>query len=313
MSTNLSAISPLIRPNERGSAIDLVFRDTDLINFLRSKGRFVQAVGGSPHAWNIQVAGTDTSETYVEGQALPLAGTPSFKSASVSASYFRAVAKVSGHVRDQIARGGTYEDAQQRAILTEEKNLYSRIEAAMLGTTVDFGIASVIDAADLYGGINPAVVTEWASLETNVGGALTASVLNIMYRTLTDSPRGATPDTILASQLQTEKYTNLIGPANSTGLAFRPRDEFGKPYDLGMAKTAALSFNGAEWVPIRLMTNTELYMLDIASGFDIFIQRDLEVTPLAKTNDDQSWQLSTALFPVVANRRKQGKLTGLST
>ena len=61
------------------------------------------------------------------------------------------------------------------------------------------------------------------------------------------------------------------------------------------------------------MTASELYMLDVSSGIELRMQRALEVERLAKTDDDDRIMVSHAWMLKVSNRRKQGKLTGLST
>lgn len=313
MATNLASINPLLRPNDKGPAIDLQFRDTDFLRWLIANGLVVDNAGGAPHTWNLETSDGVTAESFVEGQALAIAGTPVYKQASLLARYERAVQKVTGHVRDQIGRGGTYEDVRARAIEAATMKLMSTSEASLLGSTQDVGIASIIDAVDTYAGLLPATVTEWASLETAVGGALTAGVLDIMYRTLTDSPRGASPEVIMSGLRQRELYSRIVGSAAGNGFQQNPRAERGLAYDLGIVGTAPVSFNGIPWVPIRLMTASELYMLDVSSGIELRMQRALEVETLAKTDDDERIMVSHAWLLKVANRRKQGKLTGLST
>lgn len=313
MATNLTSINPLIRPNDRGAAIDLQFRDTDFLRWLIANGLVVDNAGGAPHEWNLETDDGITAESFVEGQALGVAGTPVYKKASLSARYERAWDKITGHVRDQIARGGTYEDVRARKIESATKSLMSNSEASLLGSTADVGIASIIDAGDTYAGINPGVVTEWAALETAVGGAQTAGVLDTMYRTLTDSPRGASPEVIMSGLRQRELYSRIVGAVAGTGFQQNPRAEMGMAYDLGIVGTAPVSFNGIPWVPIRLMTASELYMLDVSSGIELRMQRALTLETLAKVDDDERIMASHAWMLVVRNRRKQGKLTGLST
>lgn len=310
MTVNLSSAANLIRPNVQDGITELIFRDTDLLNWFESTGRVRPNDGGAPYLWNIMPSTSNAAEIYVESQGLPTIGQPSYSQASVPAVYFRAFSSNTGHVRDQVSRRGVYADPVQTAIDDATKLLRTKIDDTLAGSTANRGIASIIDSADLYGGIDPATVTQWASLETAVSGALTIAVLNTMYRTLTDTPRGANPDTVLANINQLLNYGNLFGYASSSARS-QPRQDMGKPYDLGIMKTL-MSFNGAEFVGIRSLANSELYMLDAASGIELREQRALTVEPLAKTNDDNTLMASQALIPVVYNRRKQGKLTGVT-
>lgn len=310
MTVNLASSANLIRPNVEPEVTDLVFRNTDLLNWFEQGGRVKKNDGGAPYIWNILTSTTATAEIYVESQGLPVPGQPAYSQASVPAVYFRALTANTGHARDQVARKGVYADPIQTAIDDALKTLRTLIDNTLAGSVANRGLASIVDSGDLYGGLDPAVVTQWASLETAVGGALTIAVLNTMYRTLTDSPRGATPDVILANINQLLNYGNLFGFASSNARS-QPRQDMGKPYDLGIMKEA-MSFNGAPFVGIRSLTNTELYMLDAESGIELREQRELLVEPLPKTNDDDKMMMSRALVPVVRNRRKQGKLTGVT-
>lgn len=310
MTVNLASAANLIRPNVEEGVTDLVFRNTDLLNWFEEGGRIKGNDGGAPYIWNILTSTTAAAEIYVESQGLPTPGQPAYSQASVPAVYFRAVTANTGHARDQVARKGVYADPIETAIDDALKTMRSLIDSTLAGSVANRGIASIIDAADLYGGLDPSVVTQWASLETPVGGALTITVLNTMYRTLTDSPRGSMPDVVLCNINQMLNYGNLFGFASSSARSL-PRQDMGKPYDLGIMREA-MSFNGAPFVGIRSLTNTELYMLDSDSGIELREQRALLVEPLPKTNDDDRLMMSRALIPVVRNRRKQGKLTGVT-
>ncbi|MBL0219655.1 MAG: hypothetical protein IPQ07_38045 [Myxococcales bacterium] len=289
---------------------DLVFRNTDLLSWFENSGRVKPNDGGAPFEWNILASTSNSAEIYVESQGLPTIGQPDFKRASVPAVYFRAFNANTGHIRDQVARKGVYANPIQTAVDDALKQLRTLIDSTLAGSAANRGIASIIDAGDVYGGLDPATVTQWAALETAVGGAMTIAVLNTLYRTLTDSPRGANPDTVLANINQLLNYGNLFGFASSSARS-QPRQDMGKPYDLGIMKTA-MSFNGAEFVGIRSLANSELYMLDAESGIELREQRELQIDRLAKVNDDEQIMASQALVPVVFNRRKHGKLTGVT-
>lgn len=310
MTTDLASSGPLLRPNVEDGVTDLLARDTDLLNWFETRGFVKPNNGGSPYKWNLMTSETATAEIYVEGQALPAPGQPSYSQASVAAVYFRSVVANTGHMQDQVDRGGVYADPIELAIDNATKKLRTLVDQTLAGSAANKGIASIIDADDSYGGLDPALVTPWASLETPVGGAMTITVMDTLFRTLSDSPRSADTDTVLLNTNQAQKYANLFGYA-STAARSLPRGEQGQPYDLGMAKMA-MAHNGAEFVKVRTLANTELYALDSGSGIELREQRMLTVEPMAKVNDDKSLQITWALVPVFKNRRKHGKLTGLT-
>ena len=313
MSTNLSSTSALIRPNIAPGSTDLIFAATDLINFLRSKGLMVANDGGIPVKWQVGDGDNGSAEVFVESQGLPVAGNPTYSQASIAAAkYLRAVAKVTGHVRDQIARGGFVLNAADDALANAIKVLMDLMESTLAGTATDCSIGNAIDSTGTYAGLAAATVTEWASYESAVGGVLTRAALSGMHRDLIDAPRGANPDAILCDLNQVENYVNIVDAASSSFARTNPRAEFGQPYDLGVTKTARVSYQGIEFVPVRSITTTELYMVDIASGFRVLMQRDLEVKKLGETDDDDRSQISLGYVLQVKNRRKHGKLTGVT-
>lgn len=310
MTINLTNSATLIRPNVAQDITDLEFTETDLLNWFESRGYVRPNDGGAPYRWNIKTGSTVTGEIFVEGQGLPTTGVPAYQQASVPAVYVRAFHDDTGHTRDQRDRGGVYQDPIQVAVDLMLKKLRVLIDTTLAGSTANRGLLSIIDSSDAYGGLDPATVTEWASYEVNVGGALALSALNTMWRTLVDTPRGASPTEVLVALLQFERYTSLGGPVSSAA-GYQPRQERGLPFDLGMMREMA-GFNGAGFTPIRSLATSELLMLDPSDGIELREQRALKVEPLAKTNDNEITMASRAVVPVVRNRRKQGKLTGLT-
>lgn len=309
---NTTSSSQLHRPNVAPDLTDLQFTETDLLNWFESRGYVRPNDGGSPYQWNIKTGTTIAAEIYTEGQGLPAPGTPRYTAASVAAFYARVIISNSGHERDQVRLRGVYQDPIAVGVDNALKMLRVLLDSTLAGSSANRGILSAVDSGDVYGGIDPAIVTNWASYEVNVGGALALAALNTMWRTMVDTPRGANPTDVLVSLLQFQRYTDLGGPA-ATGTQFPTRRDNadGLPFDLGMMRQMA-SFNGVPWTPIRSLATSELIMVDPADGFELREQRPLEVEKLARLNDDDVQQMSRALVLVIRNRYKQAKLTGLT-
>lgn len=304
MGATVTTISPLLRPNVSGASASLVYQGTDFINWLRSKGRFVAKIGGAPFRWNLATAENTSGEIYVENQALPAAGNRSYAQAVLQAFYARAVASVTGHVMDNQRNGGVYEDPEQAELASATREMFLEVEDALLGST--YGMPLVIDAGDTYAALDPAVYTAWAATETAVGGALSYAVLDTLYQTLVS--KGSIPSDILADINQKQRYADLalIGAQLAQQRLVTGVD--------GGSMQGVVAYNGIPFTAITRMTNSELYMLDVNSGtFQASVHRDVEVKPLAITNDNQSWQVSMALALEVGRRDLQGKLTGLTT
>lgn len=313
MTTTLTNTSALVRPNIAPGTTDLIFQGTDLVNFFRDRGRFMPNAGGVPIKWQVGDGDNGSAEVFVEGQGLPIAGNPTWSQASIAAAkYVRAIAKLTGHVRDQLARGGYLADPTEEAIANAVKALMALVDSTLAGTATDASLGNAIDSSGTYAGLSASTVTEWASYESAVGGVLTRGVLSTMHRSLIDEPRGANPDTILCDLNQVENYVNLVDPASSSFGRMSPRAEFGMPFDIGVAKTAPVSYQGIPFVPCRSITTTEIFMLDMSSGVEVLLQRDLEVRKLSETDDDDRSQVSLGYLLKVNNRRKHGKLTGVT-
>lgn len=313
MTVTLSNSSTLIRPNVVGGITDLRGRPTDLLDWFERRGAVRMNDGGSPHKWLILPSSTNAAETYVEGQALGAIGQPTYGMASISPTYQRSAVQTTGHVRDQIARGGYYPSADPDAAAIESatKDLRVAVDSALAGSVADTGLASIVDAGDTYAGIAPGSVSQWASLETAVGGAMSISVMEAMYLALTNAPRGAMPTDVLVSLEQLLRYTGLFGYTNATAARTNPRAEAGRPYDVGMGNQLC-SFNGVPFTSVRSLATGELYMLDTSEGFDVLEQRQTSTEVLRLAPDQETLVVSRAWLPVVTNRRTQGKLTGLT-
>lgn len=239
-------------------------------------------------------------------------GTPSYAEASLtSAKMVRTIAQVTGHVLDQQRLRGFYEDPAEEALASATAALMTGTEGVLLGSEANHSLAAAVDSADVYASLDPATYTKWASVETAVSGALSETVLKTAYRTLTDPPRGARPDRILSGSTQLDRYLAILGPS-ATNVQAQPRQDQGRPYDLGMRNERA-SYNGIPWSLVRGMTASELYMLDIASGVEVRFQRDVETKLLASTDDSTRYQISQGFILKITDRYRHAKLTGLTT
>jgi hypothetical protein len=304
--------SYLIRPNiQEGAPTDLTFRRKDFFDFMRSAGRVRPWTGSYPMKWNLTTVGNASAELFVENQALSLPGKRTFAQASLSPWYARAVAAVTGHVMDQIQKGGTFEDLLEGELADALKAIFYLCETTLVGSAQDKGIASIIDDADVMAGLDPAVTTLWKSLETGSIGTLDIADMQTFYLNLTDTPRGADPSAILGPMNQQRNYGNIAGPAATTSLA-RYDINAGKPYDLGVMRNG-MAFNGVPIVPIRSILSSELYWFDFVNDDpSIYMMRDIQTEELGKRNDNKEYVLSLGLVLKVPNRRMHGKMTGIT-
>lgn len=311
MSLTTSTGQVFIRPNVQIGAVDNVFRNTDLINFLAANGRVVDAPGSSPFKWNVIDAANAQAAVFAEGDALTTFGNQSYVQASQPAFYVRAAGGESGHMRDNRVKGGTYEDVRALEIAKATEDMWKIMEDQLLGSTTDVGIASIIDSGTTYAGIAPGSYTSWVSVETALGGVLTVSALQDLYETLATTPYGATPTHLLMPQNQVTNYVNVAGAPGAANSAFRIQPGVqGGAFDAGVVHPL-ITFNGLPVVAIRGMTATEAYMVDV-SKLDLLIHRQPEVREIARTNDDDRFMVSVAGCLRASRRKSFGKLTGIT-
>jgi len=316
---NSGISSSLVRPNVVGSAADLPFRDTALLNALRERGRVSQSGGSSPIVWNLITAANTATEVYVEAQALPVAGRQTYAQASLAVFYTRAVAGHSGHVNDQVRNRGTYEDVLAIEIQKATADMFDLVEQTLWNATQDQGLASIIDSSGTYAGINSATTTIWASRETAVGGAHSITMLEDLYEDLINSTsgsvaRGARPSIIFTAPNQVTNHVRTTGASATTSLIrFVPPSMSGQKFDMGNMVTpqGGVSWNGIPIVATPRTTTTELYMMEL-EDIELVVHRDVTVEKMGKTNDDETTVVSFACALKVTSRNKHGKLTGVT-
>lgn len=317
MSLTTTVGLPFIKPNVQIGAVDSVFRDTDLINFLAANGRVVDAPGSSPFKWNVIDAANAQAAVFAEGDALTTFGNQSYVQASQPAFYVRAAGGESGHMRDNRIKGGTYEDVRALEIAKATSDAWKIIEDQLLGSTTDVGIASIIDSGTTYAGIAPGSYTSWVSSETALGGVLTVSALQDLYERMVGNDTGtgvfygSSPTHLLMPQNQVTNYVNVAGAPGAANSAFRIQPGVqGGAFDAGVIHPL-ITFNGLPVVPVRGMVSTEIYMVDV-SKLDLLIHRQPEVREIARTNDDDRFMISVAGCLRLSRRKSAGKLTGVT-
>jgi hypothetical protein len=314
MTQSISGIGPLLKPNIIGVPIDLTSRPTDFLSLLNSQNLVKPPAGGTPLKWAVQYSSTSGAEIFVENQALGTNSKRNLAQASLTPFYVRAPIAVTGHVMDQVMAGGTFEDVAQGELDSAIKDAYYLLEQTLLGSTQDRGLASIVDSTGTYAGLDASSYASWASAETAVSGNMTAAVMQDGYETIRSAPYLTRPSVILLPTNQMTNYTSVMGPAaSSTPSRVMLPQQPGQPYDIGLLRVRP-EFNGIPLVEINGMTSTEVYWLDLTNE-NITLQtiRDLRVEKYAKTNDNEQWVVSWGGALKVKSRRRNLKLTGVTT
>lgn len=308
-----SNASVLIRPNVSGGVVDVVSRPVDLFKFFVNNGLVRPSNGSSPFKWNVQTATVSSAETFVEDQALGQVGRRTMVQASVSATYFRATAQVTGHFMDNAMNGGLYDpNAVTAEIQNATMDLTALVDSTLRGSTADIGLLTVVDAADVYAGLNPSSTSQWDSVEEGTS-PMDFAHWQTFYLDQTTPGHNGSPSVYLIAPAGKTKYDNLGGPGSS---AFRV--QLGQTgYDMGIQNQVS-SFNSVPLVPIKSFDANTVMGLDLTTapgdmggfpGVCLVIHRDMRVDQLAKVNDNAAKsQVSLALGVRVAARNRQGKM-----
>jgi hypothetical protein len=308
-----STLSALLRPNVQSEVLDLQFRKTDFFDALRAAGRISDLAGPSPHQWNVVTAVNASIEVFTEGEAPPAAGKQTFAQASLSAFYVRGVAGETGHVRDNRKKGGYYADPFNTEKMLAQADVFYKVESELMGSTADRGIAACIDATGTYASLSQSTYASWASEENGSVGVLSIDAMQGLFEELTTGsvssvPRGAMPTHVLMPTNQITNYLNTVGPGASSGALWRTNA--GQTFDVGLQKSSP-TFNGMTIVPCRLMTTTEVYMVDL-TDIELLIHRDLQVDPILGNPELESYQISAAFLFKIGHRNHHGKMTGVT-
>jgi hypothetical protein len=215
---------------------------------------------------------------------------------------------------DNAMNGGLYDpNAVTAEVQNATMDLTALVDSTLRGSTADIGMLSVIDAADVYAGLNPASTSQWDAVE-DAGGTMDLADWQTFYLDQTTPGHNGTPSVYLIAPAGKTKYDNLGGPGSSSF-----RVQLGQTgYDMGIQNQVS-SFNGVPLVPIKSFDSGTVLGLDLTTapgdmggfpGVCLVIHRDLRVDQLAKVNDNAAkQQVSLALGVRVAARNRQGKMT----
>lgn len=309
----ISTLAALARPNVQPGPVDLLFRKTPFFNLLRQAGRVQDGQGPSPFKWNVVYSG-GTAEIFVEGQALPAVSRQSMATASLDAFYVRGLFGITGHVKDNAAKGGFYDDPAtvERALM--ESDVLKKIEDNLLGSTQDQGIAAIIDSTGTYAGLSQSTYSAWASEENGSISTLNVANLEDLYEELVSAaggssvPRGNPPTHVLMPPNQVTNYIRTIGGSATSGGVLRI--QAGQPFDAGFVRERT-TFQGLPVAEIAGITSAEAYMVDI-NDMTLLVHRDLRIDPVVGSPEEENYQVSTAVCLKVEHRNWHGKMTGIT-
>ncbi len=290
---------------------DGVFNDLVLIKHLVDKNS-VRRAGGASIIVPLRSSKNATAGFYdgfqtisVQPQEELTAAQYKWKQAAVSIS-------VSGR-EERIQNAGQYAvlDLVQSKIKGAEESLKDKINTALFAASpasTDIGsLVTSIDATSQIGDVNSTTYSFWQSTSTSSGSFAAQGMAD--FRTLWSTLEVKMPSAPTDLILTTTAIYNFYEGALTAQQRYAPMDKTGNAsFDALQFRSAPVRYDAACNSGVAYFLNSKVMELDIHSGTD-FIMRDW----VPSINQDAK----TALFMVglelvIKNRRKLGKLTGIT-
>ncbi len=290
---------------------DAVFNDLVLIKYLMDKNQ-VKRSGGTSVIVPIRSSKNTTAGFYDGFGTINV--TPQDELTAAQFKWKQAAASVSVSGREErIQNQGSYAvlDLVQSKIKGAEESLKDTINTALYASspaTTDIGsLVTSIDATSSIGDINSTTYSFWQSTSTSSGSfaAQGLSDMRTLWSTLEVKAPSAPTDLILT----TTSIYNFYEAALQAQQRYTSADKTGNgSFSDLMFRSAPVKYDAACNSGVAYFLNSKCMELDIHTGTD-FIMRDW----VPSINQDAK----TALFMVglelvIRNRRKLGKLTGIT-
>lgn len=290
---------------------DAVFNDLVLIKHLVDKNS-VRRAGGASIIVPIRSAKNTTAGSYDGFETISVTPQDELVAAQYKWKQYAASISVSGR-EERIQNAGQYAvlDLVQSKIKGAEESLKDKINTDLFASSQASGaiqtLVTGIDATTSVGDINSTTYSFWQSTSSSSGSfaAQGLSDMRTLWSTLEVKMPAAPTDLILT----TTTIYNYYEAALQAQQRYAPADKTGNAsFDALQFRSAPVRYDAASNSGVMYFLNSKCMELVIHSGTD-FIMRDW----VPSINQDAK----TALFMVglelvIKNRRKLGKLTGVT-
>ncbi len=311
MASTVTTTANAIRQKYEPGVVEAVFYNDALMG-LTSNGRRVFPVldsgGDTAHRWHVHSAASSSTETYVEGQVQPLAGSQTYTRPALGYTWVRHLVQITGHARAAV-RGGWFDvlDREMQLGIRQIQDVFSN--TFLNGTN---GLQEAIDSTTTYAGITRGSASYFESAETAVSGVLTHASMYDLHETLRDAERAANTSEMLwiMPENQISNYAaldNALGSATRRELGLA-----GGGFDRGF-KSDGMGSMGRPIIGMPDLTSTVILLLDTSPGnFNLVQHQGLQVKEMAPIADSDVFQLSMALGLPCKKPLTQGKLTAVT-
>jgi len=218
--------------------------------------------------------------------------------------------ELSGFAQDRInTRPTEYQIGWVRGkFVNAFKKLGDKINSLLLGSTAN-GLIGVIDDTVAYGGIDPAVVTLWASYVEKTGGVVSQEILDNVWYNVTGASRYASETDLVwlspGNQIKRVKNIGDMLTVNSAMVKYTMAD--GRVLELG---TQNVSYN-QPFIRVPGMSTTDIVLLN-TRGAHIQEVRSLQVVEKPTAGDGVLYYVAWRGKLVIPEKARSGKAEGLT-
>jgi len=273
----------------------------------------------SRYRWKLRKSGNTSAAVFAEGEAAPTPVAGQYANLSVPYTYFWAWARISGHVRDVAENQGMSDgiDVISNEFTGGFEDIKDAVNTGFMGASNN-GLEVAIDSTTTYAGQARGSAAWFESKETAQSAALSrAGLINIMEASHGNDFGGKT-GIILTPLNQVSNYIYLTGEPNAENSSVRVEMGTAGGGRLDLVPDAAkATVGGIPVVPIAEFTTTIWMGLDIrptklGPNLGKSVRRRNEVRGPQMSGDDDVYELSTALTPIVHMPKRCWKLTGVT-
>jgi len=264
--------------------------------------------GGDSRDWKVKSAGNTSGTSFTEGQAPSAAGYVTVADATVAYTKYRAMAQVTGHLRDAIKNG--YYDAVSAEMEGGNNELQVTVESALVTL-----FEAAADDAGSYAGLTRATYN-LDSYEAAVG-TLALADLQLLQETMMKQPR-ATPMNDFALYSTIDMFNEYMDVGG--GVAYFEFNTGGGASggDLNAGKVRAVldengggragAFGQIPWYIIPTMTATTIIGCR-PSKIEIIEDRPVTIDLMGKNDDSDTYSFTWGGTLVNKDTYRSAKLT----
>jgi hypothetical protein len=307
-------IDAALRSQAMTGVIDTTFRNSEVLGLFPPR----PLTGGATFNIKMLYGFNSSVGSYVEGDAVGVAGSQSYLTAQWPVTYYKVVTQITGHANDQLKGGNPSAVFFNQLELEFVKGMEDLIDKASndaLGTglTAPVGIQGVVDSAGTIAGVNRSTFTWFGAYETtDIGTTIALADLDNAEQNSRDSDNASNFDEYWTSWKQLNKYKQLVASTAGTSNSILINAADASANGIRLPSVSTPNYIGQRMIrPIRDLTNS-IWMGVTRNLLFLGVQRETTTVPLGITDDSTKFLTTMAVGIGTDNPRKHWKVTGFT-